>query len=70
MSHQKHDWLSLQHWVSSLRDVNNGFVVGLRISASSFFISASMSPPSESELSSAAVPLDSADPYSVVAYYD
>lgn len=55
--------VSLQHCVSSLTEVNNGFVAGLRISASSLLISASMSP-SESESVSTAAPLDSVVPYS------
>lgn len=58
----------LQHWVSSLTEVNRGFTAGLRISASSFLISASMSSPA-SESSPSAVPLAACSPYSFVAYY-
>jgi hypothetical protein len=58
----------LQHWVSNFTDVKRGFTAGLRMSASSLLISASISPPA-SESSSSVAPLIVCSPYSLVAYY-
>jgi hypothetical protein len=58
----------LQHCVSSLTEVNKGLVDGLRISASSLLISASISCSSSPESSSAAAPFV-CSPYTLVTYY-
>jgi hypothetical protein len=61
--------LSSQHCVSSLTDVNSGSAAGVRISLSSFFISASISRSSSSEPPSSAVPVVWSTPYNLEAYY-
>jgi hypothetical protein len=59
----------LQHWVSSLTDVNRGLVDGLRMSASSLLISASISSSSSPESSPVATPFVCSGVYTFVAYY-
>lgn len=60
---------NLQHLVSNLIDVNNGSLVGLRISLSSFWISASISTSSASESPSSAAPVVWSTPYNFKAYW-